>query len=72
MSQLKTLQIAVYGALAGAGTGSLGLLVDPGRNDVTLVWIWIAMAGLSAVIGAALAGAVSGTWNLYARHNPES
>ena len=68
MIELKTLPIAAFGALAGAATGSLALLVDPGRNDVSLVWIWIAMAGLSAVLGAALCGAVSGTWNLYARH----
>lgn len=67
MTQFKTLPIAVYGALAGAGTGVLALLVHPGRNDVSLVWIWIAMAALSAVLGAALCGAVSGAWNSYAR-----
>ena len=72
MIQLKTLPIAAFGGLAGAATGALGLLVDPGRNDVSLVWIWIAMAGLSAVIGAALAGAFSGSWNLYARRNQPS
>jgi hypothetical protein len=67
MTELKTLPIAVFGALAGAVVGSLALLVHPGRNDITLVWIWIAMAALSAVLGAALCGAVSGTWNLFAR-----
>lgn len=67
MAELKTLQIAVFGAFAGAAVGLLALFVHPGRNDVSLVWIWIAMAALSAVMGAALCGAVSGTWNFYAR-----
>ena len=67
MAELKTLRIAVYGAFAGAAAGSLALLVHPGRNDVSLVWIWLAMAALSAVLGAALTGAISGTWHLYAR-----
>ena len=67
MTQLKTLQIAAFGALAGGAIGSLALLMHPGRNDVSLLWIWIAMAALSAVIGAALSGALSGMWNLYAR-----
>jgi hypothetical protein len=67
MTELKTLPIAVFGGLGGAVTGALALLVHPGRNDVSLVWVWIAMAALSAVLGAALCGAVSGSWNLYAR-----
>ena len=67
MAELKTLQIAVYGAFAGAVAGALVLLVHPGQNDVSLLWIWIAMAALSAIMGAALASALSGAWNFYVR-----
>jgi hypothetical protein len=67
MTQLKTLQIALCGALAGAAIGTLALHVHPGRNDVSLVWVWIAMAATCATLGAAATGALSGTWNFFAR-----
>lgn len=67
MIQLKTVQIALFGALAGAGIGTLALVLHPGRNDVTLAWIWIAMAATCAMLGAAGAGGISGAWNFFAR-----
>ena len=67
MTEFKTLQIALYGAVTGATIGILALLLHPGRNDVSLVWIWLAMAATCAVLGAAGTGAVSGTWNFFAR-----
>ncbi len=67
MTELKTMQIALYGALAGAAIGTLALLMHPGRNDVSLVWTWIATAGTGGVLGAAGMGAVSGPWNFMAR-----
>lgn len=67
MTELKTVQIAFYGALAGAALGTLALYVHPGRNDVNLVWIWVAMAATCAMLGAAGAGGISGTWNYLRR-----
>ena len=67
MTQLKTVQIAVYGALAGGFVGTLALFLHPGRNDVSLPWIWIAMAATCAMLGAAGAGGASGAWNFLAR-----
>ena len=67
MTEFKTLRIALLGALTGATIGTLALLIHPGRNDVSLVWIWIATAATCAVLGAAGTGAVSGAWNFFAR-----
>ncbi len=67
MTEFKTWRIALFGALAGAGIGTMALLVHPGRNDVSLVWIWIAMAAMCAVLGAAGTSAASGTWNFFVR-----
>ena len=67
MTQLKTVQIALYGALAGAALGTFAMYLHPGRNDLHLAWIWIAMAATCAFVGAAGAGGLSGTWNFVAR-----
>jgi hypothetical protein len=70
MTELRTLRISLYGTAAGAVIGMLALLIHPGSNDLTLLGVWIGVAGLSAVLGSAVAGALSGTWNLLARLRP--
>ena len=67
MTQLKTVQIAVYGALTGAAAGTLSVYLHPGRTDLSLAWVWIGMAATCAFIGAAGAGGLSGAWNFVAR-----
>lgn len=67
MTESKTLLLALYGALGGAAVGTFSLYMHPGRNDVSLVWIWVAMAATCAMLGAAAAGALSGAWNFFAR-----
>lgn len=69
MTQFKTVQIAFFGALGGAAIGTLALYLDPGRNDIRIAWIWIAMAATCAMLGAAGAGGLSGAWNFVARRN---
>jgi hypothetical protein len=69
VTEFKTVQIALYGALAGAVIGTGGLYLHPGGNDTSLVWIWIGMAATCAGMAAACAGALSGIWNIVARRS---
>ena len=67
MTRINTAQVALYGALTGAAAGTLSMYLQPGRNDVSLAWVWIGMAATCALVAAAGAGGFYGAWNFVAR-----